>query len=197
MYRLFYNHENVGDVLFVVMDTKSYPDKTVDKGDVTALFKQEELIGYNLRNFGAICKIKATGMIVSPEDILIDRINDQLLGAGFEKLPYCRDSGYKVAEVVKIEEHPLDERSSIVELSVGEKVLHTVTRYQNLSVGSHCVVALPECIKFDGTQVESKIVKNIPVECEICSKSDLHIGEEFKEAFLVPEMAGGADFFLD
>ena len=188
MYRLFYNHENVGDVLFVVMDTKAYPDKTVDKGDVTALFKQEELIGYNLRNFGEICKIKATGMIVSPEDILIDRINDQLLGAGFDKLPYCRDSGYKVAEVVKIEEHPLDERSSIVELSVGEKVLHTVTRYQNLSVGSHCVVALPECIKF---------VKNIPVECEICSKSDLRIGEEFKEAFLVPEMACGADFFLD
>ena len=196
MYRLFYNHENVGDVLFIVIKPGDYPDKTETKGEVTALFKDGELVGYNLFDFGKTVKIKASGMIVTPDDLLLDVINDKLANAGFEKLPYCRESGYVCAEVTAKEEHPLDEQSSILTLNAGETTLSTVTRYQNIDVGTHIVVALDGCIKFDGTTFSKKIVKNIPIECEVCSGKDLHVNEDFKSAQLVPELAPGADFFL-
>ena len=196
MYRLFYNHENVGDVLFIVIDPLAYPDRTVRQGEVAALYKGDELVGINLFGFGKTAKIKAAGMIVAPEDVLIDVINAKLENAGLAKLPYTRKTGYTVAEVTAMEEHPLDERCNIVTLTDGEKTLSTVSRYQNISVGSRVVTVGDGVMKFDGTVFQKKVVKNIPIECELCSAADLKIGEEFKEAFLVDELPAGADFFL-
>ena len=196
MYRLFYNRQNVGDVLFVVIDAHAYPDRSESVGEVTALYQGERLIGINLFDFGKTVKIKASGMIVSPEDVLIDAINAKLAQVNLPALPYCRDSGYKVAEVKNLEEHPLDEKSSIVTLMVGEKTLTTVTRYRNLEIGKPIVVAVDGCIKFDGTVFEKKVVRNIPIECEVCCAADLRIGEEFKEAFIPEDMPFGSDFFL-
>ena len=197
MYRLFYNHENVGDVLFVVIEPQSYPDRSVTKGEVTALYKGDALVGINLFDFGKTAKIKATGMIIAPEDILIDVINAKLENAGLEKLPYTRATGYRVAEVTEMEEHPLDERSNILTLQVGEEKLTTVSRYQNIAVGSHIVVVTDNVIKFDGTTFNKKVVKNIPIEAEVCSAADLKVGEESKEAYLVPQLPSGADFYLN
>ena len=196
MYRLFYNRENVGDVLFIVLDALAYPDASKTNGEVTALYKGDELIGINLFNFSKTVKIKAHGMIVTPEDVLIDVINSKLQNAGLPMLPYTRESGFVVAEVNNIEEHPLDERSNILTLKVGEKTLSTVTRYQNISIGSHIVVVCDGAIKFDGVLFQKKIVKNIPIECEVCCEADLRIGEEFKSAFLV-DLPSGTDFFLN
>ena len=196
MYRLFYNHENVGDVLFIVIDPLAYPDHTVNKGEVTAMYQGEKLVGINLFDFGRTAKIKAKGMIVAPEDVLIDVINSKLSLAGLDPLPYTRQTGYAVAEVTAMEEHPLDERSNILTLKLGEETLTTVSRYQNIEVGSHIVVVKDGTIKFDGSVFQKKVVKNIPIECEVCCEADLHIGEEYKKAHLV-ELPSGADFFLN
>ena len=196
MYRLFYNHESVGDVLFVVIDALSYPDETKTVGDVTALYKEGKLIGVNLFRFGKTVKIKANGMIVAPENVLIDVINDKLAEAGVEKLPYAKESGYVIAKVENAEEHPLDEHARILTLNIGTKTITTVSRYQNFGIGDYIVVAVDGCIKFDGTVFASRVVKNIPIEAEVCSSADLHIGEESKAAFLPEEKTAGADFFL-
>ena len=197
MYRLFYNHESVGDVLFVVLCPDRYPDRVENKGEVVALYQGDDLVGINLFDFGKTCKIKASGMIVAPEDILIDIINDKLVNAGLEKLPYCRDTGFTVGEITNLEEHPLDEHSHIVTLKVKEKTLTTVSRYQNLEIGSKIVVVTDGAMKFDGTQFKAKVVKNIPIECEVCCEKDLHIGDEFKLAFIPEGKEAGQDFFLD
>lgn len=196
MYRLFYNHENVGDVLFVVLDAHAYPDKSESKGDVTALYKDGKLIGVNLFNFTKTVKLKVQGMIVTPDDKLIDVINALLSAANVPALPYCRDSGYKIAVVKNIEEHPLDERSSILTLDLGDKELCTVTRYQNVEIGKPIVVAIDGCVKFDGTLFEKKVVRNIPIDCEVCCAADLRLGEEFKAAFIPETNIAGSDFFL-
>lgn len=196
MYRLFYNHENVGDVLFVVIDPERSPDRVETKGEVTALYQGEELVGINLFDFGKTAKIKASGMIVAPEDILIDVINDKLVNAGLSKLPYCHESGFKVATIAKLEEHPLDERSHIVTLKIKDQTLSTVSRYSNLEEGMKIVVVLDGVMKFDGTAFRKKVVKNIPIECEVCCEKDLRIGEEFKAAFIPEGKEEGDDFFL-
>lgn len=197
MYHLFYNHEHVGDVLFIVLQPNAYPDDNKVCGDVNALYKEGQLIGINIFNFGKTAKIKASGMFIAPNDVLLDVINDKLVNAGLEKLPYCRDSGFKVAEVTLLEEHPLDERLRIVTLKVGENTLSTVSRYQNIEVGSKVVIVTDGAMKFDGTTFEKKVSRNIPIDCEICSPSDLRLSDEFKAAYLEEKKASGDDFFID
>lgn len=196
MYRLFYNYESTGDVLFVVLDQEAYPDETKQVGDVTALYKEGKLIGINLFHFGKTVKIKAKGMIITPENVLIDVINSLLSAAGIETLPYVTDSGYVCAKVEAVEEHPLDERARILTLNAGDKTLTTVSRYQYFGVNDIIVVAKDGCIKFDGTVFHSRVVKNIPVECEVCCQADLRLGEEYKAAYLPADRKAGDDFFL-
>lgn len=196
MYRLFYNYQVTGDVLFVVFESETIPDETLKKGNAVALFKDKKLIGYNIFDFSNVVKLKTSGMLVTPDDALIEAVNSILLNAGFEKLPYCRDSGYRIAEVKKVEEHPLDEKKRILTLDVGafgEKV--TTTRYE-VKEGDLLVLVLDKTIKFDGTTFHESVIKNIPQQAEIMSGKDLLLNEEGRKPFLVEGYKAGDDFFL-
>ncbi len=196
MYRLFYNYKSVGDVLFVVIEPTIIPDRKISNGRVTSLYKGEKLVGINVFDIQKDIKIKASGMIVTPDRIMIDALNSILVNAGTEKLPYVEDSGYAVAKISKIEEHPLDERMSIVTLDDGKGALSTVTRYQNIEEGGYCVIVRDGTIKFDGSRFEKHVSRNIPIDCELCSGSDLKISDDFKSAFIPEGYNAGDDFFL-
>ena len=196
MYRLYYHHKTNGDILFLVIDPESYPDKVEKKDDVVALYKEGKLVGINFLSIGKTMKVRAEGMIVFPDDKVIDVLNDKLALAGLEKLPYVRDSGYKVALIEKKEEHPLDERMSILTLSIGEKKLSTVTRYANIEEGDKIVIALDGCLRFDGSAFHARVERNIPIEAEVCSEADLRLGEESKKALVVSDKEAGEDYFL-
>jgi len=198
MYRLFYNYKVTGDVLYVVFNPSAYPDKTIKTNDVVSLYKNGELIGINLFGISEIVKLRIDGMIVTPEDALIDVVNTILLRAHLEKLPYCRDSGYKVGKIVSLEEHPLDEKAQIVHLDFGDgKIAETFSRYPNLHLGGLYVAALSGTIKFDGTVFEGGTVRNIGHNADICSSQELRVGEEWKDAFEVKDgYKAGDDFYL-
>lgn len=196
MYRFYYNRKTAGDVLYCVLDASSYPDSTKKIGDVVALYHGKERVGINFLNISKTIKIKAEGMIPTAGSEFLSPINYMLENAGEEPLPEQSSTYYAIAEVSGIEEHPLDEKKSIVHLSLGEKSLDTVTRYANLKQGSKTVVALDGCLRIDGTPFLAHSEKNIPVDCEICSEKDLGLGEESKQAFLVEEGKPGEDFFL-
>jgi len=198
MYRLFYNYKVMGDVLYVVIDPLSYPDQVEKIGNVAALYKEKKLIGINLFDFGELVKLHTEGMIVTPEDKLIDVINSELQNAGLSPLPYTRDSGYHVGKIVSLEEHPLDEKAQIVHLDFGNnKIVETTSHYPNLAVGELLVCALVGTIKFDGTLFRAGLVRNIGHEADICSEKELRIGEDFKQAFIVKEgYLSGDDFYL-
>lgn len=196
MYRLYYQRETAKDVLYIIYEPSAYPDKVEQKGNVVALYNQGKLIGINILDFSKIVKIRANGMIPVPEDALIDVINLELSHALLEPLPYARESGYIVARVNKVEEHPLDEKKRILSLSAKNKTFETVTRYQNLQEGSLCVVAIDGCLRYDGTLFQKRIERNIPIDCEICSESDLRIGDKSLEAFIPNKSKEGDDFFL-
>ncbi len=195
MYRFFANPDNVGDVLFVVFDPEAIPNRVEEHEGVTALYRDESLVGLNL--FGAIGEFGITqkGMIVKICGSLLSKVNQKLASVGLKTLENNPDSGYIVAKVTALEEHPLDERSNIVTLDLGGKTLTTVSRYANLREGLLIVVAIDGCIKFDGMAFHKKIVRNIPIECEVCSPFDLRIGEEGKAAFEVENKLPGEDFF--
>ena len=195
MYRFFYNPDNVGDVLFVVIDPEAIPNKVVERDGLTALYRDDVLVGANLFGAGEAFGLMEKGMIVKIDEKLLCNVNEQFSKNGLEPLEKNADSGYLVAQVTKLEEHPLDERCSIVTLDLGGKELTTVSRYANLEEGIRIVVAIDGCIKFDGTAFHKKIVRNIPIECEVCSPFDLRLNEEGKNAFVVTDKAPGEDFF--
>lgn len=196
MYRLYYHYKTNGDTLFLVIEPESYPDRVEEKGDVVALYKENRLVGVNFLHIGKTMKIHAEGMIVTPENVVVDVLNSLLVGVGMEKIPYCEDSYYVVGKVTKKEEHPLNEKLSILTVDVGDGVLSTVTRYANIEEGSHIVLAKDGCLRFDGSQFHARVEKNINIDAEVCSESDLRLGKEDKEAILVPELSVGMDFFL-
>ncbi len=196
MYRLFYDFKTNGDVLFLVYEPETEPDTIKEGSNVTGLFKEGRFIGANFFQIGEVVKLKTSGMIVTPDDALIDVLNTILKQNGLPELPYCRDSGYKVAKIVALEEHPLDEKAQIVTLSLGDRKIETFSRYPNLEVGKNVVVALDGTIKFDGTTFHASIIRNIHHDADIASGKELHLNEDYKNAFVVEGEKEGNDFFL-
>lgn len=194
MYRFYYNHVTGGDVLYCLIKPAFYPDHTKKVGDVVSLYHGNERIGINFLNVSKTMKIKANGMIPLVSAPLLQVVNHMLANAGEEPLPPCPDSGYAIAEVSSIEEHPLDEKKKIVHLSLGARNLDTVTRYSNVAPSARIVVALDHCLKADGTEFLAHSERNIPIDCEVCSAKDLRLGEEDKLAFIA-EGNPGDDFF--
>ncbi len=196
-YRLYYNYKTNGDILFLVIDPLAYPDEVKEKDDVVCLYSKGELIGINFLSIGKKVKIHAEGMIVNPLDEVIDILNNVLKNASFDiVLPYVRNSFYKIARIEKKEEHPLNERMSILTLNLGDKTLSTVTRYQNVNEGDKVLVALDNCLRYDGSIFKARVERNIPIECELCSEKDVRLGEESKAALIIDKGNPGEDFFI-
>ena len=78
MYRLFYDFEVNGDVLFVLLDPEKKPDEVKVEGDITLLYTQKELVGMNLFHISNIVKIKSKGVIFAPDEKLLATLNSYL-----------------------------------------------------------------------------------------------------------------------
>lgn len=196
MYRLFYNYKVTGDILYILINPEKKVDQVVRHDRVVALYGDKELVGINIFKVSEVFHLKTSGIIYAPEKPLIDVVNSLLKGAALEPLPYCVDSGYKVAKIQKLEEHPIDEKAHIVTLSLGEGELTTVSWYPNLEVGQEVVVALDGTILYDGTVFHKFVSRNIPNEASLCSGKELRLEQNYPGAFLVEGYAPGEDFFL-
>ncbi len=195
MYRLFYDFESNGDVLFVVINPEKKPDEIITNGDVTTLYANKELVGINIFNVSRIAKLKSHGAIFAPDTLLLKTINDLLENSNAPRLEETSNSGFKVLTISNLEEHPLDEKASIVTLKDGEKTYQAVSHYKNLEIGKMVVVALDGTILYDGSLFSKKLVKNIPVDATLCSGKELKVSDNYKEAFIPEGYSEGEDFF--
>ena len=195
MHRIYYSKELNDDTLFVVFSAEKTPNKIQKQGDVVALYLDEELVGINLLHASSYLDFDPKGMVAKEEETLLEKLNALFLQAGLPKLEKNPSSGFVVGKIIKLEEHPLDEKKQIVTLSIGDKTLETTTRYANIKEGSLVVVATDGCFKFDGTCFHKAVIRNIAQDCELCSPSDLRLGEDYKNALLVEGLEEGTDFF--
>jgi tRNA-binding EMAP/Myf-like protein len=160
---------------------------------VAALYHGESLVGINIFDFSKSRETQGNGVFSPQRKSLLDVVNAILENASLAP-SFQRDSGYKVAEITALEEHPLDEKAHIVTLSLGEKSLTTVSWYPTLSVGKKVVVALDGTILRDGSVFHSFISRNIPNQCSICSAKELGLPGQ-NGAFFAQEEKAGEDFF--
>jgi tRNA-binding EMAP/Myf-like protein len=196
MYRLFYDYAVSGDVLFILLDPEKKVETAVTKENVTALYAGEELVGINIFAISQTVKLTAKGMIVAPHRLLVAALDVLLATAGLPPLPLEEASGYQVAKIVALEEHPLDEKAHLVTLQSGKETFSTVSWYPNLAVGASVVVATEGTIGYDGSVFHKSISRNLPIDCAICSAMGLRIESAAEGAFLAEGYRDGEDFFL-
>jgi tRNA-binding EMAP/Myf-like protein len=195
MYRLFYDKVVSGDILFVLISPEKKTSKTVKVGDLALLYSGEELTGINLFNASKVYPIASKGIIYAQKKELIDALNKVLVNAKVAPLPYLADSGFHLAKISAMEEHPLDEKAHILTLSLGSENKTTVSWYPNLSIGALVVVALDGTILRDGSVFHSFVSRNIPNEVSLMGSKDLGLPEG-EGAYLATSGNPGDDFFL-
>jgi tRNA-binding EMAP/Myf-like protein len=200
MYRLFYNHPALKDVLIIVIDPEARVLKSETRYNVVALYgENDKLVGYNIFHIDDVMKIKANGVIFVPDAKLLEVINSLLEREGLAPLPEIKDSGYRVAKVLSTEEHPLDEKALILKLQCGDKTYETVSSLKGIKEGSMVVVALDGTILYDGNIYHRAVIKNINNDVKVLSPVELRLEGSEKDAFLLdedPSFKDGEDFFV-
>ncbi len=198
-YALYYDYETIGDVLLIVINPSLIPTKEVKTNDVVALYYHDELIGINIFNISKIIKIKAKGLIPLINEDVLNVINHVLENASLNKLPPLDDSGFKVAKIIDIEEHPDSEHLHICQVDVGEKEpLQIVCGAANARKDLLCVCATPYTFMPNGQQIIPNKLLGIQSNGMLCSGRELNLeGYEGKRGLLElsSEYKVGTDFW--
>ena len=105
-YGVFYNYKTIGDVLLIIFDQRENPDEVIKQDDVVVIKKNKKIIGINIFNISKIMKIKANGFIPLLDDKVLDVINHILENHNLPILEKQKNSGFVVAKITNIEEHP-------------------------------------------------------------------------------------------
>lgn len=198
-YALYYDYETIGDVLLVVIKPTVIPTKEVKINDVVALYNKDELIGINIFNISKVIKIKAKGLIPLINEDILNVINHILENANLEKLPIQIESGFRVAKIVEIDEHPDSEHLHICTVDIGDKEpLQIVCGASNARKDLVCVCATPFTFMPNGQQIIPNKLLGIQSNGMLCSGRELNLeGYEGKRGLLElsDEYKVGTDFW--
>lgn len=193
MYR-FYKQKSAGkDVVYLLLEGDLFPDNVVNSDQATLLYNGGKLIGVNFFG-GETSLLPHYGMNVVLEDEVLDAFNEVLVHCGADPLPRETSSGFVIGEVIAKEEHPLDEKKSILKISTGDKTYETISSFR-VECGEKVAVALDGAYLSDGTLFKQHIDHNLRVDVLLLSASMLGIGED-KGVYKVPEGKNGCDLFI-
>ena len=200
-YALYYNKETIGDCLMIVFESNTIPTRVEKQDNVVALYSHEELIGINIFNISHIMKIKAHGFIPVIDEQVLKIINSILENAKLEPLDPNAGSGFKVAIIEEIEEHPDSEHLHICTVNIGEeKPLQIVCGAANARQGLKCVCATPYTFMPNGQQIIPNKLLGIESYGRLCSGRELGL-EAFENKRGLLELDDsyklGQDFFRD
>lgn len=198
-YALYYDYESIGDVLLIVFDSNTIPNVIKRDNDVVSLYKDDKLIGINIFNISKIMKIKAKGYIPLVSDRVLEVINTILKNSNVVELPAQKDSGFRVAKIVDIEEHPDSEHLHICTVDIGEKEpLQIVCGAFNARKDLICVCATPYTFMPNGQSIIPNKLLGIDSYGMLCSGRELNLeGYEGKRGLLELDesYAIGSDFW--
>lgn len=185
-YALYYDYESIGDVLLIVFDSNTIPNVIKRDNDVVSLYKDDKLIGINIFNVSKIMKIKAKGYIPLVSDRVLEVINTILKNSNVAELPAQKDSGFRVAKIVDIEEHPDSEHLHICTVDIGEKEpLQIVCGAFNARKDLICVCATPYTFMPNGQSIIPNKLLGIDSYGMLCSGRELNLeGYEGKKGLL-------------
>ena len=92
-YGVYNNHELDNTLLILFSDSPIEERKELSE-EMVVLYSSNKVVGYKIENFIKYAKIKYSGIIFLPNNLLIDVINSILSKYGLETLAYKTSSGY-------------------------------------------------------------------------------------------------------
>ena len=198
-YGVFYNYKTIGDVLLIIFDQRENPDEVIKQDDVVVIKRNKKIIGINIFNISKIMKIKANGFIPLLDDKVLDVINHILENHNLPILEKQINSGFVVAKITNIEEHPDSDHLHVCNVDVGEdKELQIVCGAFNARKDLICVCALPYAFMPSGKQIIPGKLLGIDSNGMLCSGRELSLdGYENKRGLLELDdtYKVGSDFF--
>lgn len=191
MYRFYKQRSAEKDVVYLLV-ADLMPDEVANYDDVTLLYNNKRLIGANF--FGKETSLFSSyGMQpVVPENVLAS-FNAILEKHEIAPLASSSSSGFKIGEVKEVEEHPLDERKSLLKIDAEEGVYETVSD-KKAKIGEKVAIALNDTFLFDGTLFVSHIDHNLKIDVLLVEDSEIGISKEDFENLLTRK-APGEDLF--
>lgn len=195
---LFYNYHLIGDVLLVNIDSDLLPNHSLSKDDVTLIYSDDHLGGINIFNFSKIVKFKTEGRIILPPDTLIDIINDKCASFNIEKIDYIKESGFKVGQIVSLEEHPESKHLHCLKVDIGSEVLDIVCGALNVKENMKVVVATIGTTMMDGSKIKKSELLGEESFGMCCSPKELGLKIDYPAHHLLEVDSNvplGQDFF--
>lgn len=175
-YGLYYNKEKLGDILFIVFKSNEYPNFVKKGENCTVLYKNDEIIGINIFNISEILKIRANGFIPTINKETLNVINSILANENIAPLEYQERSGFVIAKIIDIEDHPESDHLHICTVDVGEeKPLQIVCGAYNARLNLKVVCALPYAFMPNGQQIIPSKLLGIESYGMLCSGRELNL----------------------
>jgi len=175
-YGLYYNKEKLGDILFVIFNSNANPNLVKKVGNCIVLYKNNEIIGYNIFNISEIVKIKSNGFIPNNNYKLIEVINSILKNNNLSILEKQKDSGIVVGEIIDIDEHPESSHLHICQVNINEgKPLQVVCGAFNAKLNLKVVLAKPYSFMPNGQQIIPSKLLGIDSYGMLCSGRELNL----------------------
>ena len=182
---LFYNKENVGDVLILKMNDE-IPTSFKKCNDIVALYKNESLIGYNFFNISSYTNELVNGINYNPSNELIELINDKIRENNLEEIEII-EPNFRVGlvkECIDIEGTHLH----LCKVDIKDEVLQIVCGAKNVKEGVLVVVAMIGTVMNDDSMINKGQLKGYDSYGMLCSKRELNIPtEEVRGLYLLDE----------
>ena len=197
-YGLYYNKEKLGDILFLIIESSTHPNKILKNDEFVLLYKEEKLIGINFLNISNKVNLNTTGLIPLPSKELINTLNEILISTNIV-IPQKENSGFIVSKIIDIEEHPESDHLHICKVDCGEKEpIQVVCGGYNARLNLKTVLAKPYTFMPDGSEIIPSKLLGIESYGMLCSEKELHLDKpEYKRGIIELDEAYniGDDFF--
>jgi len=193
-YAIYYSYKEIGDVVIILFDNVKNATSSIRKNRVSVIYHNDEIIGYNIFDIKDIIKIKSEGMIYFPSNVLVSIINSVLQNEKLETLEYKTSSGYLIAQVDEIK--GIDNEKSLLSLSIGNGIFHSVVKKCSLKTGDKVVIVQEGTFLNNGEMFKETNYENIKINAHVCTGVELGITNIDGILSLDNDSVIGDDFFL-
>lgn len=168
----FYNEKNVGDILLVRLTDKR-PISTYKKiDDVCALYKNDEVIGFNILNASHYFSNLNNGKIRINEKF-VDELNSLLVKYNFDFVNSDYNDHFVVGKIIDLTVHPDSDHMHICKVDNGSEILQIVCGAPNVELGQLVVIAEIGAVMPSGLIIKPSKLRGIDSNGMLCSAREL------------------------
>ena len=174
----FYNLEGIGNVLLVKNCFDKEVTSTKDFEGVTALYNNEEVIGYNVFDLEGLDLTSYQGRIMPVPTSLLEKVNEVLNKHNLPNVDDKISGGFKVGRVLECVDHPDSDHLHVLKVDVGSEVLQIVCGAANVAQDKLVVVAMNNTMMMDGSVIRPGSLRGIASNGMCCSKRELGLTKD-------------------